>query len=143
MFMLRRLAGRQARQPATVAAAATAAAAAATAIVLGGEHAGPAAQCLPRTANQTLAPRHRVSIVAGVLRNASWEADPRLRDLGSMLQHLKSAGYDGTETSVGDLIMMFYQDKSPEEAIPLICAAYSRAGTRSRALCLGGPRPSP
>jgi hypothetical protein len=108
-----------------------------------------------RSSNLPLADRHRVSIVAGVLRNACWEGDGRCRDLRSLLHYLRQAGYEGTETSVGDLMMMFYQDKSPEvrigliiygdwsmrlafvlvhrrvclqEAIPLIRAEYRRAG---------------
>ena len=81
-----------------------------------------------KTANEPLAPRHRVSIVAGVLRNAVWEGDARCRDLPTLLRHLKSSGYDGSETGVGDLIMCFYQDKSPEEAIPIIVEEFRRAG---------------
>ena len=86
------------------------------------------ASCLAKTANEPLAEKHRVSIVAGVLRNAVWEKDPRCRDLPTLLQHLKAAGYDGTETGCGDLIMCFYQDKSPEEAIPIIREEFRRAG---------------
>ena len=55
--------------------------------------------------------------VTAVLRNACWEGDGRCRDLRSLLHYLRQAGYEGTETSVGDLMMMFYQDKSPEVRI--------------------------
>jgi len=106
-------------------AAALAAAAGTTALSL--EPAGPAV-CRGKTANEPLAPNHRVSIVAGVLRNAVWEKDPRCRDLATLLQHLKTAGYNGTETGCGDLIMCFYPDKSPEEAIPIIREEFRRAG---------------
>lgn len=108
-------------------AIAAALAAAVTTAALAFEPTGPAA-CRGKTANEPLAPNHRVSTVAGVLRNAVWEKDPRCRDLATLLQHLKTAGYDGTETGCGDLIMCFYQDKSPEEAIPIIREEFRRAG---------------
>ena len=110
---------------AAAAAAAAAVAAGAAAAVL--QPTAPAG-CLGKTANEPLAAKHRVSIVAGVLRNAVWEKDPRCRDLPTLLQHLKTAGYDGAETGCGDLIMCFYQDKSPEEAIPIIREEFRRAG---------------
>lgn len=40
-----------------------------------------------------IALQHRVSIVAGVLRNASWAGDPRCASLPQMLDHLRNAGY--------------------------------------------------
>lgn len=107
-----------------MAAAVAAGAATAAAVLLPAAPAG----CLAKTANEPLAQKHRVSIVAGVLRNAVWEKDPRCRDLPTLLQYLKAAGYDGTETGCGDLIMCFYQDKSPDEAIPIIREEFRRAG---------------
>eukprot|EP01043_Picozoa_sp_COSAG02_P032998 COSAG02_NODE_2230_length_9425_cov_5.740039_8_plen_417_part_00 len=120
----RRLFWAQGRSSVAVAAAVAAGAGVAVAVV---EPAAPAV-CLAKTANEPLARKHRVSIVAGVLRNAVWEKDPRCRDLPTLLKHLKAAGYDGTETGCGDLIMCFYQDKSPEEAIPIIREEFHRAG---------------
>jgi hypothetical protein len=112
-------------RPATVAGLAAVAALGAT----GGLQPATAASGR-KTSNEPLAPRHRVSVVAGVLRNAVWEGDPRCRDLPTLLRHLKSSGYDGSETSVGDLIMCFYQDKTPDEAIPIIVEEFRRAGLR-------------
>jgi hypothetical protein len=117
----------QAHWQAAAAAAAAAAAVGGVAVAL--QPAAPAS-CRGKTANEPLGPRHRVSIVAGVLRNAVWEKDPRCRDLPTLLQHLKTSGYDGTETGCGDLIMCFYQDKSPEDAIPIIREEFRRAGLR-------------
>ena len=123
-----RTAWRERGSSVTVAAAAAAATAAGMAAAVL-QPAAPAG-CLAKTANEPLAAKHRVSIVAGVIRNAVWEKDPRCRDLPTILQHLKTAGYDGTETGCGDLIMCFYQDKSPEEAIPIIREEFRRAGMK-------------
>ena len=108
------------------AAAAASAAGLSAALALGGSLRSEA-HCRG-TSNRPLGPRHRVSIVGGVLRNATWAKDPRCRDLPTLLRHLKQSGYDGTETSVGDLIMMFMNEKTPEEAIPIIREEYRRAG---------------
>ena len=121
---------------AAAAAAAAATAAAAAAAVTGCTVLAATAEPLSNGKNRPLAPKHRVSIVAGVLRNASWAGDARCASLPAMLAHLEAAGYDGMETSVGDLTMMFFQDLSPEQAIPEINAAVRAAGGVVRLVAL-------
>jgi hypothetical protein len=121
---------------AAAAAAAAAATAAAAAAVTGCTVLAATAEPLSNGKNRPLAPKHRVSIVAGVLRNASWAGDARCASLPAMLAHLEAAGYDGMETSVGDLTMMFFQDLSPEQAIPEINAAVRAAGGVVRLVAL-------